>query len=388
METAGIPVYDGLHHGFLPHGLVYGNPADAGLDAERLAVAMDVLAAEIQTERLSGAVAVVARSGVVTAHRALGWAQARPKAERRPMELDTVFDLASLTKVMATLPSVLLLLERGAFRLDDRLYSFFPEFTGNGKEDVRIRQLLTHTAGLAEWLPLQQEAGTRPELIDRIVQAPLKAAPGSQVIYSDLGFILLGELVAKVSGQPLDQFARQQVFQPLDLPTAGFNPPAGLRSQCAATEYREYLGRYQVGEVHDERATALGGVAGHAGLFATAAEVAAYGQMWLRGGAAGLPPVLAPATLAAATRVLTPGLADGRGLGWIVLRPGDEFMSCGDLFSPGSFGHTGFTGTSLWMDPARQLVVALLTNNVHFGRSDVTIRLRPRFHNAVMAAVR
>jgi CubicO group peptidase (beta-lactamase class C family) len=358
------------------------------MDGVQLETAMNVVAAEVQTGRLPGAVAVVVRGGVVVLHRAMGWAQVNPEPERRPMALDSLFDLASLTKVMATLPSVLCLLEQGAFRLDDRVHFFFPEFTGDGKEEVRIRHLLTHTAGLSEWLPLEQAAGTRAERIDRILRAPLKAAPGSQVIYSDLGFILLGELVTKVSGRPLDQFAQERVFQPLGLPTAGFNPPAELRARCAATEYREYLGRHQVGEVHDERATALGGVAGHAGLFATAAEVAAYGQMWLRGGAGGLSRVLSPATVAAATQNLTAGLGDGRGLGWMVLSPGDEFMSCGDLFSPGSFGHTGFTGTCLWVDPVRQLVVALLTNNVHFGRSDVTIRLRPRFHNAVMAAVR
>jgi CubicO group peptidase (beta-lactamase class C family) len=367
----------------LPTGLRQGTPAEAGLDGARLETALKVVEVEIEAGRLPGAVVAVARNGVVAAHRAMGWAQANPVAERRPMALDTLFDVASLTKVLATLPAVLVLLEQGAFRLDDRVGQFFPAFAGGGKDDVRIRHLLTHTAGLAPWLPLEQVEGTRQERIERVLTAPLQETPGQSVIYSDLSFILLGEIVTAVSGLPLDRFVRERIFGPLGLPTATFNPAPDLRERCAATEYREHLGHHQVGEVHDQRATCLGGVAGHAGLFASAAEVAACGQMWLRGGA----PVLAPATVAAATRDLTPGMADARGLGWMVLRPGAELMSCGDLFTPGSFGHTGFTGTSLWVDPARQLVVALLTNNVHFGRSDVAIRLRPRFHNAVAAAV-
>ncbi|HYF90911.1 MAG TPA: serine hydrolase domain-containing protein [Symbiobacteriaceae bacterium] len=383
-----IPVCDSLHKGFLPNPLQYRKPADAGVDDARLEAALQVVAAEVTAARLPGAVVAVVRNGAVVAHRAMGWAQFNPEPERRPMAPDTIFDLASLTKVMATLPSVLYLLERGAFRLDDRVADFFPSFAGEGKAEVRIRHLLTHTAGLAPWLPLEQEPAPRPELIERILTAPLQESPpGRTVIYSDLGFILLGELVAKVSGQPLDRFAKEHIFFPLHLPEAGFNPPAHWRDRCAATEYREGLGRHQVGEVHDERSTVLGGVAGHAGLFATAAEVAAYGQMWLQGGLAGGHQILSPATIAAATCDLTRYSTDSRGLGWIVLRQGAECMSCGDLFMPGAFGHTGFTGTSLWLDPARQLAVALLTNNVHFGRSDVAIRLRPRFHNAVAAAV-
>lgn len=302
------------------------------------------------------------------------------------MALDTLFDLASLTKVMATLPSVLRLLEQGAFRLDDPLSLFFPDFNDAGREEIRIRHLLTHTAGFPPGSPLLREpAASREERIARIATVELEEKPGNRVIYSDLGFILLGELVAKVSGQPLDQFVREQIHQPLGLTHAGYLPTGEAACTAAATEYRDYLGRHQCGEVHDENATALGGIAGHAGLFATAAEVAAYGQLWLDGGAG----VLSSATVAAATRDQTPGVtgSDHRGFGWIVTQPDSAWMSCGDLFSPGSFGHTGFTGTSLWMDPHRQLVVALLTNRVHFGRLDHIIRLRPRFHNAVAAAL-
>lgn len=381
-----IPIEDGLRTTPWPRGLKPGSPGEAGLDPARLEGALALLAEEIATGRLPGAVAVVARGGVVAVQRALGWAQLQP--DRRPMQPDTLFDLASLTKVMATLPAVLLLLERGAFRLDDPVHHFFPEFTGGGREEVRIRHLLTHTSGLPPGMPLAKEDGTRGERVRRMLTVELQDRPGNRVIYSDLGFILLGELVQKITGVPLDRFVQEYVFGPLGLREARFNPPAVYRPRCAATEYRDWLGRHQCGEVHDENATALGGVAGHAGLFATAAEVAAYGQMWLNGGALGSTQLLSPATVAAATRDQTPGLNEGRGWGWIVTRPNAEFASCGDLFSPGSFGHTGFTGTSLWVDPARALVVVLLTNRVHLGRTDHILRLRPRFHNAVAAAVR
>lgn len=360
-------------------GLRPGGPGEAGFDPDRLEQAFGVLRAEIGAGLLPGAVAVIARGGVVAAHRALGWRQLQP--EPRPMEPDTLFDLASLSKVVATLPAVLTLLEQGAFRLDDPVCRFFPAFSGGGREEVTIRHLLTHSSGLAADLRLWEVQGTREERIAHVLAQPLESPPGSRVVYSDLGFIILGELVSLVSGQPLDQFVRRAVFEPLGMQHTGYRPPASLRDRCAATEYRDYLGRWQCGEVHDEKAAALGGVAGHAGLFSTAPDVAAYAQMWLTGGP------LSPATLAAATRNQTGSLAEGRGLGWIVSRPGDTHLSCGDLFTPGSFGHTGFTGTSLWIDPARQLLVVLLTNRVHLGRQQHIIRLRPRFHNAVAAAL-
>ena len=299
----------------------------------------------------------------------------------------TLFDLASLTKVMATLPAVLRLVEMGEIRLDDPLHLFFPEYRGEEREEIRIRHLLTHTAGLPPGSPvLREPAADRAERIARIATIPPEAAPGSRIIYSDLGFILLGELVARVSGQPLEQFVREQVHGPLGLAETGYLPEGERGQSAAATEYREHLGRYQCGDVHDQTAAALGGIAGHAGLFGTAPEVAAYGQMWLDGGSG----VLSPAAVAAATRDQTPHIQgpEHRGLGWIVAHDGAAFLSCGDLFSIGSFGHTGFTGTSLWVDPHRGLVVALLTNRVHFGRTDHIIRLRPRFHNAVAAALR
>jgi CubicO group peptidase (beta-lactamase class C family) len=381
---ATIPVRDGLMTTAWPRGLRVSAPVDAGFDPVRLEGAFALLEQEIAAGRLPGAVAVIARHGKVAAHRALGWAAVEP--ERRPMEPGTLFDLASLTKVMATLPSVLRLLELGAFRLDDPLHLFFPQYKGDGREEIRIRHLITHTGGFPPGTPhIVEPANSREERIDRIASVPLQEKPGVRIIYTDLGFILLGELVAKVTGKSVAEFARDEILTPLGLKSAGYRPQGEAARTAAATEYREYLGRYQCGEVHDENSTSLGGVAGHAGLFAAAQDVAAYGQMWLDGGAG----ILSPATVATAIRDQTPNVPDldHRGFGWIISRPESAWMSCGDLFAPGSFGHTGFTGTSLWMDPSRSLVVALLTNRVHFGRTDQILRLRPRFHNAVAAAL-
>lgn len=356
------------------------DPVSAQMDPVAVERAVALVADSIAKGEIPGAVVAIARHGILVRHQALGWAATQP--EQRPMQLETRFDLASLTKVTATLPAVLHLLERGAFRLDDRVDRFFPGFTGSGKERVTVRHLLTHSAGLAPWLPLELEPGTRADYIQRILAAPLHQEPGKSIVYSDLGFILLGELVHVLSGRSLDQYATEELFRHHGLTSLCFNPAPEVAAACAATEYRPALGRHQVGEVHDERATCLGGVAGHAGLFGTALDVVAYGQLWLKG-------LLAPATLAAATRIQAEDQGDCRGLGWIITRPIHSYMSCGDLFTPGSFGHTGFTGTSLWTDPATGLSVALLTNRVHFGReSDAILRLRPRFHNAVAVSLR
>lgn len=369
-----------------PAGLTPGDPTAAGLDPVGLERAMAILEAEIREGCLPGAVAVIARGGTVALHRALGWSQIQP--ERREMLPDTIFDLASLTKVMATLPAVLRLVDQGLLGLDDTLDQHLTGEDGPWLGQVNVRHLLTHTAGLPSGFPLWSVPGTRADRIRRIFTIPLEAEPGTRVRYSDLSFLLLGEVVQRLSGMALDRFVRQAVHGPLGFAVAGFNPPPAWQSRCAATEYRQHLGRCQCGEVHDENATGLGGVAGHAGLFATAPEVAAYGQMWLNGGIAGTVRVLAQATVAAATRDLTDGLGESRGLGWMMQGTQPGTRSCGQHFAPESFGHTGFTGTSLWVDPVRQLVIALMTNRVHLGRTEHILRIRPRFHDAVAAAVR
>jgi CubicO group peptidase (beta-lactamase class C family) len=334
--------------------------------------AQKVLAEAITARQIPGAVWAVLRGGKLLAQQAQGCAD--PEAGR-PMTTETVFDLASLTKVTATLPAVLSLLERGALRLDDPVQLFVPE---SPNPALCIRHLLTHTGGFVASEKVWGLGLSRGAALEHYARIAPVDPVGQQVLYSDIGFILLGLIVERVTGQRLDAVAQEILFTPLQMDGATFTPGP----LTAPTEYRERLGRRQQGEVHDENATALEGVAGHAGLFGTADDLARYAAMWL-----GWPGqrVLSPAARAAAIRMQAETDGERRGLGWMLRSP--RFPSCGDLVGAQSFGHTGFTGTSLWMDPERDLAIILLTNRVYYGRQDHIIRLRPRFHNAVLAAL-
>lgn len=359
-------------------------PAGAGMAEERLARVARLIEQAVATGEIPGAVVAVARRGRRVMLRAFGSAALHP--EQRPMAVDTLFDLASLTKVVATTPVILTLVEDGLIRLDDAVARVIPEFAANGKEKITFRQALSHTSGLVWWRDFGATCRGYDDVIRAICAEKIDYPTGSRVVYSDLNFIIMAEIVRRLTGQSLAEVAAARVFAPLGMVGACFNPPAGLASRCAATEYRAARGSCQCGEVHDENAGLMGGVSGHAGLFATAADLLLYGQAWLSGG--GLPGarrILAPATVAAATADQTPGLDDRRGLGWQLKNR--EYSSGGDLLSDRAYGHTGFTGTSLWIDPALELVAVLLTNRVHPTRDNTAIiRLRPRFHNLLAAA--
>ncbi|NLG78634.1 MAG: beta-lactamase family protein [Firmicutes bacterium] len=315
---------------------------------------------------------------------ACGFAMVHP--EKRRMRPDTLFDLASVTKCVATATATMLLIERGRMRLDDAVKEFIPEFGAAGKENVTIRHLLTHTSGLPAWADLYLHASSPQDMIGRISKMPLEYEPGSKVVYSCLGFIILGEVVGRVAGRPMDVFLADEVFGPLGMRDTYFNPPEGMRGRVAATEHCKWRGRVLVGEVHDENAFAMGGVSGNAGLFSTVGDLAVFCQMLLGEGSLGGARVLSPATVRAMTRDHTgPRLGESRGLGWAVRGDG-VLSSAGDLMSPRAFGHTGFTGTSVWIDPELDIFAVLLTNRVHFGRTnEAHIRLRPRFHNVVVS---
>lgn len=329
--------------------------------------ALAVLQDAIEASHIPGAVALIAQGDRLIAHEALGMAH---PGKGLPMRKDTLFDLASLTKVTATLPAILLLLEEGALRLDDPVSRFLPAFP---TPEVRVRHLLTHSSGL----PADYPVHTFEEAVALAPTRPI----GGQVVYSDIGFILLGMIVETITGQPLDRFFAARVAAPVGMTDTLYRPDAALRGRIAATEYRDYLGAHQWGEVHDEKATRLGGVAGHAGLFGTAQDLWRYARAWLTG----QPRLLSRATVKAASRSYTDALGERRGLGWLV--KSEEYASCGDLFANSAYGHTGFTGTSLWIDPVQELIVILLTNRVYYGRQDHILRLRPRFHNAVVATL-
>ena len=341
-----------------------------------------------------GAVALIAVGGRVVARWAIGRAQVEPEA--RPMQLDTIFDLASLTKPLAGATAALLLLEDGAWSLEDPVARFIPEFAACGKVEVTLRQLLTHTSGLAPWAATYAHACDAESALAYVCSLPLTYLPGTRLEYSDLGFSMIGHLVRRVTSEPIDGLLARRVWPLLGMTDTGYLPAVSLRPRIAATELGNRFERVMVsshgesfdtwrdhvlvGEVNDGNAHyALGGVSSHAGLFSSAADVLKFAQMYLGEG----PRVLSPASIAAATANHTVGLASARGLGW-ELKP----RAGGDLLSPRAFGHTGFTGTSLVIDPERRLVIILLTNRTHpDANNDRIATVRPRFHNLVGASL-
>ena len=349
-----------------PASLPEAKPEAVGFDPSRLARVDDAIARAVGEKKVPGAVVLVGRRGKVVLARAVGRRSVEPTDE--PMTRDTVFDMASLTKPVATATSVMVLLERGKFRLNDRAVAHLPELKGNGKDSITIEQLLRHRSGLVPDDPIADYAEGPEVAWRKIGELAPQTAPGERFSYSDVGFLVLGRLVEKVSGQSLDEFARATIFDPLGMVDTGFRPvgappdkptPAG---RIAPTE-REGS-RMLRGVVHDPRSRALGGVAGHAGLFGTADDLAIFAQMLLDGGQG--PDgkrVLSPLTVRAMTDPGSTPEGQRRGLGWDVET--SYSGPRGSLFGPTSFGHTGFTGTSLWVDPETETFVILLTSRLH-----------------------
>jgi uncharacterized protein YbbC (DUF1343 family)/CubicO group peptidase (beta-lactamase class C family) len=303
------------------------------------------------------------------------------------MTLDTIFDMASLTKVIATTTSVMMLIEDGRIRLADRVSAYIPGFGRYGKNNITIRHLLTHTSGLRPDLDLADGWTGYNTAIARAIEEVPVTAPGERFLYSDINFILLGDVVARVSGMGLDRFAAAQIFEPLGMRDTMFKPPASLKARIAPTE-REGQGLPVLrGVVHDPTSRRMGGVAGHAGLFSTAADMAVFCRMLLGGGRVGRSQILAPLSVVKMTTPATPpGMTSVRGLGWDI----DSAYSSnrGELLPVGSFGHTGFTGTSLWIDPLTRTYIVFLSNRVHpDGRGDVT-PLRAKLATVVASAIR
>jgi CubicO group peptidase (beta-lactamase class C family) len=313
-----------------------------------------VLQQAVERGELPGAVVLVLHRGRIVYRKAHGLRAKAPAAE--PMTIDTVFDLASLTKPIATATSIMLLRERGKPQLTDRVAAHWPEFGRHGKDKITIEQVLLHTSGLIADNPEADYRDGKERALERICDLHLVADPGTRFIYSDVGYIVLGELVKRISGCPLDEFAGKNIFAPLGMKETAFRPNDLLRKRCAPTEQRD--GGWIRGEVHDPRAHRLGGVAGHAGLFSTADDLASYAQMILGGKS-----VLSKASIQVMTeaRAVPSGL---RAYGWDVETRYSS--NRGDVFTRGaSYGHTGFTGTSIWIDPASQTAVIFLSNRVH-----------------------
>jgi uncharacterized protein YbbC (DUF1343 family) len=360
-------------------------PETLGVSAGRLAKIDEVVRQAIARGDLPGAVVVIVHRGRVIFRKAYGSRSKQPADA--PMTPEVVFDLASLTKPIATATALMLLVEQGKLRLSDRLGQHLPAFRRKETDGITVAHLLLHTSGFIADNALADYCGGRAEALKRLHALNPVVEPGTRFTYSDVGYLLLGELVERVSGQPLNEFTRKHVFTPLGMNETAFRPRGKLKERCAPTEKRS--GRWLLGEVHDPRADLLGGVAGHAGLFASADDLAVYAQMLLNGGEYRGRRVLSPQTV----RLLTephpvPGGSGKwlRSYGWDVRT---RFSSNrGELFpSAEGFGHTGFTGTSLWVHPPSQTAVIFLSNRLHPGGKGNVVRLRGQVATLVAAAV-
>ena len=363
-------------------------------DLARLATVDAHVARAIAERQIPGAVLLVGHGSEIVYQKAYGNRALVPAVE--PMTVDTIFDMASMTKVVATATSVMILVEEGKIRMTDRVATFIPDFGRHGKEPITVRHLLTHYSGLRPDLDLSDDTWTTYDAaIARACDEVPTSAPGERFVYSDINFFLLAEIVARVSGQRIDVFARERVFKPLGMVDSMFNPPEALRPRIAPTENcAPYswpcTGTSQVmmrGVVHDPTARRMGGVAGHAGLFSTAADIARYCRMILDGGSLAGTRILSPLSVVKMTSPASPASsASVRGLGWDI----DTSYSSnrGELLPVGSFGHTGFTGTSFWIDPITRTYVVLLTNRVHPNGKGDAVPLRARVATVVAAALR
>ena len=327
---------------------------------------------------IPGAVCIIGHNGRVVHRKAYGNRSLEPQPE--PMTVNTIFDIASLTKSVATATSVMQLVEQGKVRLNDPVSKYVPEFAKNGKADVTVRELLTHYSGLREDLDLQEPWRGQAEGWRRVEDEKLVSPPGAMFRYSDINYIMLGEIVERVSGMPLHQYAETNIFQPLNMTSTRFLPPASWRPRIAPTEYDEDHVMLR-GVVHDPTSRRMGGIAGHAGLFSTADDLAIFAQNLLSRAK-----ILSSLTIEKMTTPQQPPWATSlRGLGWDIDSPFSS--NRGELLPVGSFGHTGFTGTSLWIDPYTRTYIILLTNAVHPRVGKSVVSLRSRLATAVAAAL-
>lgn len=374
-------------------GFDFVEPREVGLDPDRLAAVEAMMASAVEERVFPGGVLMVLRAGRAALARPFG--RHTYSADSPAVTLGTVYDLASLTKVIVTTTVAMQLVEVSALDLDLPVASYLPEFAEGDarKARVTVRDLLTHCSGMPPVFPGHFPAfaaatglrDDRAEIVRACVRMPLEYEPRTRVAYSDLGVIALGAVVEQLGDARLDRLADERVLRPLGLKSTRYNPPPEQWRSIAPTEDDPWRGRVVQGEVHDECAWAMGGVSAHAGLFGSAPDLAAFGQALLNGGALAGRRLVGASTLELFTGRDDRVPGSDRAVGWQVASPDN---SAGPDLSPGSFGHTGFTGTSLWIDPARQLVVVLLTNRVHPRRENTKIiGFRPALHSALARSV-
>jgi CubicO group peptidase (beta-lactamase class C family) len=346
--------------------------------------AFQALRSAIAQRAFPGAAVAIAHQGQLIAHKGLG--NFTYESESPAVTADTIYDLASVTKVIATTAACMVLYDHGLLKLDQPLLDILPEFaaeqTDPRRRQVTLRMLLAHSSGLPAYVKLFQTADNKDALLEQALQVPLTADPSTRAEYSDIGFVLLGQALEKLTGEHLDQFCQREIFTKLNLAHTCFNPPAELKPKIPPTE-DDHTFRHRLiqGEVNDENASVMGGVAAHAGCFSTALDVSDFAQCMLQGGS----PLVKKETLEIFTRRQDSPTGTSRALGWDT--PSQPSQS-GRYFSSRSYGHLGYTGTSLWIDPDRQLSVTLLTNRTWPDRSSQSIKqIRPAFHDAVIEAL-
>jgi len=369
------------------------------LNQHKLQAARKILEIGAAEHAFTGSVALVARHGRVALHIAHGFAMLFPSRDR--MKASTLFDLASVTKVVATATSIMILVEQGKLGLNQRIADFLPGFSKTPKRNIRLKHLLSHTSGLPAWSDFYTRHTNQRGIINEICESiELASKPGTKATYSDLGFMVLGAIVQQAGGYTLDRFSQENIFKPLGMRRTCFNPPPSDQS-IAATEFSNWRFQLIRGKVHDENAAATEGVSGHAGLFSTARDLAVFCQMMLNGGIYEGTRILSEKTVKQMTTNQTLELGSYFGLGWWMKTSGTP--NVGERISHNAFGHNGYTGTSIWIDPKYDLSIVLLTNRIHPVRegspeNDESVGImmnrklswgsvQRQFHNAVISAI-
>jgi CubicO group peptidase (beta-lactamase class C family) len=368
-------------------------PEEVGMSSPRLAQLHDIIKEAIARKDFPGAVVLVGRKGKAVFRQAYGQSQSVP--QQRPMDAEMIFDLASITKPVATATSIMVLAEQGRISLDEKVIDYVPGFalyvdeTGKSAEDPRLWHLLTHTSGLPPYTDAAEVEKTygRPcpteQLVSYIAQLKKSDPPGRAFHYSCLGYITLAHILKKITGKNIGEFSEGHIFGPLDMKQTFFNPAEKWRERCVPTKVIE--GKPLLGTVHDPLARLQGGISGNAGLFSTADDLAIFAQMLLGRGEYKGVRILSPLAVERMTTVWPESAFAGRGFGWDL----DSAYSTnsGDLFGPNSYGHTGYTGTSIWIDPDTSTYVIFLTNRVHPDDKGAVMAMRSRVANVVAGAI-
>lgn len=337
----------------------------------------------IEDEAFPGAVVLIWKDGKTFYEKAYG--NYTYESTSQIVKTNTIFDLASLTKVVVTTTAAMICYDRNLFLLNDKVIKYIPEFAVNGKENITIKNLLIHNSGLPAWKKFYGRDLTYDDVINEIYSSELEYKTGEKTLYSDLGIITLGKIIEKVSGKTLETFCRNEIFMPLKMNSTFYNPPDSLNNYCAPTETDNYWRMKTLqGEVHDETSAMLNGVAGHAGLFSTAQDIANLMMVLMNKGKCNDVQFIKQNTIELFTKRNSEGST--RALGWDT--KSDSGSSAGKYFSKNSFGHTGYTGTSIWADPERNLFVVFLTNRVYPTRENTKIqKIRPQLHNAIIKSL-